>query len=78
MITGDRILFERSLMFFIENDQAQPGNRRKQGTARTNDNLRGSTGNETPLMMPFNIAHVAMENRYLPETLHEAMASLGG
>jgi len=59
------ILFVRSILFFVDNDEPQILQRRKNRGARAYDNPGMTFANAAPLVKPFARRHSAMQQRHL-------------
>ncbi len=71
-----RILLERRIMLFVDNDQAQSWHGSKDSAARADHHGCVAGGNTAPLMVTFYGTHMAVQAGDVAKTLGEAMTRL--
>ena len=65
MVAKAILLFIRQVVFFIQDDQAKPRQRGKNGRARTNNNLRRALLRRLPRLQALYIRHARMQHHCL-------------
>ena len=76
MVPRDIVLFEGSLMFFVEDDQSQVWDRSEDGRAWSDDDLDIAIADPSPLKMALGSTHVRVQDGHRAEAVLKAAARL--